>query len=109
MHESPRMPQEQIEKNEAEFARFREEIARLKAEEKGTVHLRDIQPEELMEEDAYIYQCFLDDTLDPNIFETYRNSMQEKGSRADFAAYLGNMIMIKNFQHYLSDPEKENT
>lgn len=81
---------------EAALEVFRAEIARLKAEETETAHLRDIEPQELVAEDAYIYELFLHDTLDMDIFQIYRNNIQQKGSRADFAAYLGNMIGIRD-------------
>ena len=106
MQESPRMPQENFEKHAVELARFRAEIAALKAQERETLHLRDIQPEELTEEDAYVYQLFMDNTLDPNMFEIYRNSIQKKGSRVDFAAYLTNKILVKQLDAYLAKDPK---
>lgn len=105
MQESPRLPQEQLEKNREELTRFRAEIAYLKATEKDTAHFRDINPEELIEEDAYVYQLFKDGTLDLNIFESYRARIQERGSRADFAAYLGNKIAIRELMAELEIPE----
>lgn len=87
---------------------FRREIAQLKAEETETAHFREIHPEDLTEEDRDIYQAFKSDTLPLETFEQYRARIQEEGSRANFAAYIGNMLMIREYERYLSreeDPE----
>lgn len=87
--------------HESALDAFRAEIARLKAEETETAHFRDMNPDELHEEDRGIYEAFLGGALSLEAFETYRNGIQEQGSRADFAAYLANKIAIRTMEEYL--------
>ncbi len=105
MTESFSIPPEQHGQNAWELSRFREKIAAVKAAEQKTIHLRDVNTQDLSEEDAHIYGLFENDALDISVFETYRDKIQDDGSRADFAAYLANMIMIKDFKKYLSPKE----
>ena|SRR3989344_5969986 len=97
---------EQAPKHESAIDAFRADITRLKAEEKETAHFKDKDPKDLIAEDMHIYEAYCNDALALDTFQAYRATIQEKGSRADFAAYLGNMLMIKEWSSYLSSDEK---
>ena len=87
---------------------FQREVQRLKdleAKESGSIHLRDLDPKNLNEEDMKIYNDFYaikdEDSLNryTKEFEAYRSKIIRDRSapqdRIDFYAFIGNMIMGK--------------
>ena len=65
--------------------------------EHGTAHFHYVNPDKLTEEDAEIYQKYLDGQLTKEDFINYREqfALDKMGeSRGDFAAYLGNLLQI---------------
>ena len=87
-----------------DLTEFQTEIGRLKQEEvkeRKTVHFRDLNPEDLTEEDMASYNKFLAKDWNRKEFEIYRYNIMEDlkkepensqlESRAYFTAYLGNM------------------
>lgn len=84
---------------------FRAEIAELKRLEEGksNVHFTKINPADLGEEDKEIYEKSLSDNLTSEErnekLEEHRNRLLKHGNESQrrFAAYLANMISIKNF------------
>ena len=80
----------------SQLEKFHLEISELKGEEERggqSVHLRDISPQNLTEEDMLIYRKFKDSTLELSEFKEYRDNVcggvKYKDS-CDFAAFLGN-------------------
>lgn len=93
---------------------FRETIAGLKRieEEKrargesSTAHFQWVNPEELLEEDARIYQKYLDNDLTKEEFIQYRKQFDHvsiEDSRHGFAAYIGNKLAVRFLQKEIDE------
>jgi len=107
MFKESEKPQEEVPRKVVDVIfGFQQEIANLKETEKKkgtTVHLSDMDPSYLTEEDWRIRDAFKKGTLEKEDFEAYRNAI-ESGlldgagagkeaitSRMHFAAYIANM------------------
>ncbi len=85
--------------------RFRQKMRELKrAEEEtlaqgehGSAHFQHVNPDELTEEDAKIYDAYTNGSLTTEEFERYREqfAFSKIGtSRIDYAAYIGNRLQV---------------
>lgn len=102
MEESPSEEQEikQLRDQEDALEQFHSAVLRLKQQEEAegkTAHFEGVDPSQLVDEDRGIYEKLQAGQLEREEFEAYRDaasSRDSERSRAEFAAYMGNILQI---------------
>jgi len=93
----------EFEKIDNQLVEFQDEMARLKEAEKKegiSVHLRDLSPEKLTDEDREIYNKFINNSLSLEEFREYRSGVSKgkDSSRIDFAGYIANKFNLSSLR-----------